>query len=410
MTTTPTQQFVDAIEAIYASAAKPGLWPDALQRVADCFGDAGANLTYRRDDGSFGTIVSPGMVEAQRDYEEGEWWRQDIRAIRAAECSFRPGAGAMTDRDVASDEETESHPIYAGFLARHGLRWVAGVQISPDPHVSIVLSCQRRMDRPRYEEAELRTLERLGTHAEQALRLGIRITDALAERLALSEAMNKVGQGIHILDGLGRVIFSNPAAIEMLEDGLELTGDRLAPRFQADRKGFQEALRSVLDVQDGCPEPATKPVLVQRSRTGRPLIVHVMPVGMSASGFSEGVSTRAKALLLVTDPRPGAQLDPSIARDFLGLTLGEARVATLIGAGLAPRETSTRLSLTFSPTFSSYEGFPATSVPTTARSSTPGLCATGSRRWELKPPTSCQAAPGRTAIARASTPNCATSY
>jgi DNA-binding CsgD family transcriptional regulator len=34
--------------------------------------------------------------------------------------------------------------------------------------------------------------------------------------------------------------------------------------------------------------------------------------------------------------------DPAIVRDLLGLTLGEARVAALIGAGLPPREAAGR--------------------------------------------------------------------
>jgi len=45
---------VETIEALYHCAAEPSRWPDALQTVADCFDDFGANLIWRRDDGSFG--------------------------------------------------------------------------------------------------------------------------------------------------------------------------------------------------------------------------------------------------------------------------------------------------------------------------------------------------------------------
>src|SRR5262249_2560665 len=49
---------VAAVEAIYETAAAPARWPWALGRIADCFGDVGAVLLYKRDNGSFGTIVS----------------------------------------------------------------------------------------------------------------------------------------------------------------------------------------------------------------------------------------------------------------------------------------------------------------------------------------------------------------
>jgi len=40
-----------------------------------------------------------------------------------------------------------------------------------------------------------------------------------------------------------------------------------------------------------------------------------------------------------------ANLDTAMVRDLLGLTLGEARVATLVGSGLAPRESAQKLGI-----------------------------------------------------------------
>ena len=53
--------------------------------------------------------------------------------------------------------------------------------------------------------------------------------------------------------------------------------------------------------------------------------------------------------------------------------------------------------------------FPLTSGPTTDRSSSPRRCRTGSRLSVPRPPTSSEAAPGRTGTSRASTLACATS-
>jgi DNA-binding CsgD family transcriptional regulator len=48
---------------------------------------------------------------------------------------------------------------------------------------------------------------------------------------------------------------------------------------------------------------------------------------------------------LVIEPNSGEPADPAIVRDLLGVTLGEARVAALIGHGLNPRDTAQKLGI-----------------------------------------------------------------
>ena len=51
-------------EAVYDAALDPSRWPGALQAIADALGDVGAILLWRRDDGTFGSIASPKVLEA----------------------------------------------------------------------------------------------------------------------------------------------------------------------------------------------------------------------------------------------------------------------------------------------------------------------------------------------------------
>lgn len=82
---TPDDVFSTAIEAIYDASVNPTSWPSALEAIADSFGDVGAILLWRRDNGSFGSIASPGVLEAQKDWEQGGWNVHDLRPQRAAE-------------------------------------------------------------------------------------------------------------------------------------------------------------------------------------------------------------------------------------------------------------------------------------------------------------------------------------
>lgn len=52
------------------------------------------------------------------------------------------------------------------------------------------------------------------------------------------------------------------------------------------------------------------------------------------------------AISLVRRARSGGPLDPGLARDLLNVTTGEARVAALVGSGMAPRDAAERLGIT----------------------------------------------------------------
>jgi DNA-binding CsgD family transcriptional regulator len=46
------------------------------------------------------------------------------------------------------------------------------------------------------------------------------------------------------------------------------------------------------------------------------------------------------------NPAAAGVADPTLVRDVLGVTLGEARIASLIGSGLSPKEAAEKLGIT----------------------------------------------------------------
>jgi hypothetical protein len=140
--------FVESIERIYDSAPDPTQWPRALAAIANCFGDVGALLIWVKDDGTFGTIVSPSLVEGQKDYEANGWALRDIRAKRSVERGYFFSGEPFTDRHICSDEEIRGHPCYAEFLARHSLGFVAAIAVSPDPQYCSAYSVTPKRNPP----------------------------------------------------------------------------------------------------------------------------------------------------------------------------------------------------------------------------------------------------------------------
>lgn len=336
--------FVAAVEAIYAAAPDPALWPRALQAIADVFGDVGAILIWRRDDGGFGTIVSPTLIEAQRDYEVNQWYLRDLPSQRAVERALWLRSDAGSDRDAVSDEEMQTHPFYTEFCAKHGIRWRAAIGVAPDPHISVAIAIQRGADREPHSADELALATRLGHHVEKALRLSIRLLDAKLANLALGEALARVGIGVFALDSLKRVVFANPAGERLLGDGIALVNERLLIGDPDQRAALHGAIDQMLHAGAAAIARTSKPILVRRTASDRPLAVYVLPVAAEASAATQFL-THTRAIVLIIDSSANEPADPAIVRDVLGLTLGEARVAALVGSGLPPRDAAEKLGI-----------------------------------------------------------------
>ncbi|MGV7212201.1 helix-turn-helix transcriptional regulator [Bradyrhizobium sp. UFLA05-112] len=335
--------FEHAIEAIYQSASEPVHWPQALQALADCFGDRGATMVYSKDDGSFSALGSDSMQALCEEYRQN-WGLRDIRAIRSRERGYFFSGDAVTDRHLVSPAEVETDPLYVGLLAKYGLKYFAAAMVSPDPRVEVGVVVQREAGKPEFTDEELALLTRFGPHIERSLRLSIRLMDAELGRVELGTALERVGIGVFILDSLARVLFSNPAAQARLGDGLNLAGDKLVVGASPISLQGPGRLASLADYWRDDWLAKHRPILVHRKCSIRPLTLYVLPIPAGQCAVTNFL-TQARAIVLLIDPDNDRPTEPALIRDVLGLTMGEARVASLVGAGLSPREAAERLGI-----------------------------------------------------------------
>jgi DNA-binding CsgD family transcriptional regulator/PAS domain-containing protein len=337
------QLLLRAVEAIYDAAPEPSRWPQALGAIAEYFDDVGAILIWHRTDGSFGTIVSERLAAAQRDYEENGWAARDIKAIRAQELGYFFSGEPFADRHIGFDEAMKNHPCSVQFFDKHGLGFIGAVAVSPDPHVGVMLSVQRNSrQKPQFSDAELEDLRRISLHIEKSLRLSVRLLNAEVTNLGLSEALARIGIGVFVLDSLGCVVFSNPAAERLLGDPLHLIQGRLRIRGASRGSDLEEA---ITDTIRGVPPDLTtdpKPILIQSD--DRRLAIYLLPVFQSA--IAQQFLTHTSAFVLAIEQKLDEPADPAIVRDLFGLTLGEARIAATIGVGLTPKDAAERLGVT----------------------------------------------------------------
>jgi DNA-binding CsgD family transcriptional regulator len=336
-------KFLAAVDAIYTAATEPALWPQALQASADVFDDVGANLLWRRDDGSLGVILSPGLSPQSATEYHDKWWPQDIRAHRSVERFFQNPGNALTDRHVVTPKEMDCHPIYTEFLSKQGLQWVAGTFVSPDPRTFVSMSIQRAIGKVPFSDDELDVLSKLAIHVERSLRLSIRLLEAELSNVGLGEALARIGIGVFALDSLKRIVFSNPAGERLLGDGLAVVNQRLLASAHASE--LNALIERMIRANPADIAESPKPILIPRRRAERPLAVYVLPIANSISPAVEFL-THTRAIVLVIDPSGSEPADPTVVRDLLGLTLSEARIASLVGSGLSPASAAEKLGIT----------------------------------------------------------------
>ncbi len=168
---------------------------------------------------------------------------------------------------------------------------------------------------------------------EMSLTLGVSVRvggdRARASEPDLLHVLARFGRGAVLLDAAGRVLFANTAA----EAALAALAGTAMPDGDS---GFGDArvqllVDRVLRVAPAGPEFG--PVAVPRKQGGRP---YLMSCSLLDPRPRDGGRTRR--LLLFTDPAASDDGGAYEAMRVLGLTAAEARVAVLVGSGLAPRE------------------------------------------------------------------------
>ncbi len=334
-----------AIESIYESALDPSRLPHALQDIADYFGDIGASIVWTRDDGTVGTIAAPSVHGQQALYEKGGWNAQDLRVIRAIDRGYFFSGAPFTDRHLCSEEEMRSAPIYADFLLPLGIGWVAAVAVSPDPRLGVLLCVHRSFGLAAFSDAELSELSRFGNHVERSLRLGIHLFDSELLSSGLERALARLHIGVFALDSRGRVVFSNPMGDQLAGAGLHVVNQRLVTDSSSARSRLNNAISNALSESWTRNPHDLGPILIERSDETRPIALYVLPLAGSTTPFAE-LFGNARVIIFAMDPEASGAADPAVVRDLLGLTLGEARVAALVGAGVTPREAAETLGIT----------------------------------------------------------------
>lgn len=320
---------VDKLDALvlrfYEATTEPRLWRQILQEMAELLRADSAALFSNPAALGLGIHYSErldGLIDwAMRQGPELHNPRPQ-RALQRA----RPGQ-AVTESELFSDWELRHQPFNAGMIDEVGLRWDAGGHVGDVSGQPIFLTVQRERRRESFGRDELSQLEALLPHVKRVALLSMSATHAKTQ--GMLEAFGCMGLGAIALDFRGRVIDMNAAAAALMGDGVKVERSTLAVQDRDSDRDLQSLIARSLSPFTIEKQLGLQVVAIARP-FGRPLIAQLLPLLGSTNNFL----SRAKAILLLTDPDAGNQPGEAALKVMFKLTPSEMRVALGIAAGM----------------------------------------------------------------------------
>jgi DNA-binding CsgD family transcriptional regulator len=333
-------QMSELIDAIYASALQPSLWPTALQKISSTLDVIDTSISP--DHSRAEIIVSADHAEVIGEYAS-LWHGRDI--VRNAVTARVDAGETYTDWAILSKKTIDKDPFYQDFRRKHGIRHQVGRVSDYHSPRSMRFAVQLPVGRPPESAAFQAQFDMIADHVCRAFALSSLSAPADDIRVSFGRVMASFRHAVAIVDHNAKVVFANESLEHLGSDGLQIVDGLLQTASGRDQQALDGLLQDAISVVDtGIRSPF---VFVARPSRRQPLLVRAVPLSRRdrRSAVADGLST-GTALVVVVEMDGKTSENLGRALHLRGLTAGEARVAALIGTGLSPLEVSTRLGLT----------------------------------------------------------------
>jgi DNA-binding CsgD family transcriptional regulator len=220
-----------------------------------------------------------------------------------------------------SREEHRRTDIFNEWYKPQGVEAMMRTNLLIERPVSTVVTVGRRYSEGDFGAREIRLFAALIPHLQRAVQLQLRLAGVGGPPTGSAEILNRLLQGVLLVDSGARVIFANCAAERMLRagNGLFLGRDGL----RAEASGETRLLRRIIA---DCAEPRGElggaGGRLRLSRENRaPVTVLVIP---HRARFAWIDIARPRAILFITDPEEAVVVRRKSLRHDFGLTPAEA--------------------------------------------------------------------------------------
>ncbi|MDW3687863.1 helix-turn-helix transcriptional regulator [Cupriavidus sp. CV2] len=338
--TAKEQAFNETVIALYEGVTDPGGFNAALHRMTQLTGSAHSVFILWPHGAIGGSIENnsgdPGQLV--------DLYNSSYNALDPARdvVPFLPEGAWFYDRRELSPETLRQSPFHQDFLYREGIGSLVAMRAVTDHQTMAFFGQQKYLDRPLYEERDLKMLEKLSPHLRRVTRLRLELAVLRMRQGWLESAFSQLKASMILCDGSGRILFTNRAAEAMLKDSMQALTIR-AGHLSAWRN--PNIVAAALGRAAGLFAPGVGAALSLQAARGKQ-IAWVVPVPPSSSLAAPW--QRPVALVWVKQPEPdeGDGPDFELLKAVYGLTQAECRIAELILQDLSPQECAQALGVT----------------------------------------------------------------
>ena len=330
-------QVSELIGLIYDAAAEAEHWPIFLNRLADICGAGAANLNMfgrnHTERWGINPRTDPNYTRSYVDHYHA------VDTHSYVNLSGRPGVVDTNSiwEITPSVRQTEFYN-----------EWMQPQQIAAGLSAIVHAEQGRTLLIAMHSRKPLTTshatlLQRLLPHVERSFQLNLRLARLDADRAASIEVLERLEQGVVLVDAESEVLFANRSADELLhaDRGLRAQGGKLKPEMPADTVALQALIAGC--GSSGAAAGSGGSLVLSRGLERTPLSLSVMPVRDAVAPMHRRC---AAAIVFVTDPDRTAAPARDHVRDLFGLTQAEAALAVELIEGDGLQAIATRLGVT----------------------------------------------------------------
>lgn len=332
---------LDLVDLIYRAAGDPAGWNAVVARLGQVLHGTAGSIHHQHSESQQSGVaaawnVDPAYLESYMAHFSfvNPWLtrRKDLL-----------GAGmVVASQMLCPDQEMDRTEFCNDWLLPQKLYHGCGVTVMKEGAVGSMLSLFRPKNGGQFGDAECELLRVLTPHLQRALELHNRVQRLEEKVSAAWDALDRLPQGVILLDAKQRPVFVNTAAQTLLAagDGLKLGPDGMCALVPSEQRQLARLLAGAVATGNGEGTQSGGTCQISRDRSSRPVLMFVTPLRTNTVRIGP---TAPVAGVFLSDPERGPRADAEITASLFGLTRAEARLSAKLASGKTLEEAAEEL-------------------------------------------------------------------
>jgi len=342
----PGDLTLSLVERLYDAALDESLWPDLLNSIGDAVGGPMVAFGIYDPETGLARAISPRTdPEFVRSYVEvwapyNPLWQRSGRV---------PPGKVFVPTDFMPLEAFTATTFYQEWWRPAGFNTdPLSTNLLVDGSASAVLSSYKPPNRAPFGSDEKRLFAALMRHAVRVVALQRRLHHLAVEREMAFAGLDRLPQGVLLVDATARVLFANRKAAGLLDagDGVRLDAGVLSALDADAGRTLRKLIASCASMSDIVSGPGGE-LAVHRDGRRPSLNVLVAPLGGQAAidAMPWILPQRPVAIVLIIDPEDALLARLDRLRTRFGLSRAEAALALEIVKGDGRQAAADRLGI-----------------------------------------------------------------